>query len=191
MPRPASVSRRTAARRTVCARKGVGTPVRAHAAIERGSSVARQSSSVASATSTRSGATPPTPAVHPGATGGPAQLRDGLRLRHPVRLARTADPVARQDFADAVIHPNGQVNAVPDGGDDRGRCDVDPSAVDEQDRPVDNFRRLSAFAVKTLGPKVTADTGEWGTYAWSSVLLGARHVMRSFFEDKSPRAPCG
>ena len=37
----------------------------------------------------------------------------------------------------------------------------------------DNFRRLSDFAVKTLGPKVTADTGEWGTWAWSSVLLGA------------------
>ena len=36
----------------------------------------------------------------------------------------------------------------------------------------DNFRRLSDYAVRTLGPEVTADTGEWGTWAWTSVLLG-------------------
>jgi acyl-CoA dehydrogenase len=24
-----------------------------------------------------------------------------------------------------------------------------------------------------LGPKIQADTGEWGTYAWSQLLLGA------------------
>lgn len=23
-----------------------------------------------------------------------------------------------------------------------------------------------------LGPRITADTGEWGTYAWSKMLLG-------------------
>src|SRR5205085_7504502 len=36
----------------------------------------------------------------------------------------------------------------------------------------DNFRRLSDFAVGVLGPAVTADGGPWGTWAWTSVLLG-------------------
>ena len=33
-------------------------------------------------------------------------------------------------------------------------------------------RRLAAFVAGILGPKITADTGEWGTYAWSQLLLG-------------------
>jgi acyl-CoA dehydrogenase len=36
-----------------------------------------------------------------------------------------------------------------------------------------NFTRLSEFVTSVLGPKVIADTGEWGTYAWTSVVLGA------------------
>jgi acyl-CoA dehydrogenase len=34
---------------------------------------------------------------------------------------------------------------------------------------------LTAFAdwvAKVLGPRITADSGEWGTYAWSKLLLG-------------------
>jgi acyl-CoA dehydrogenase len=33
--------------------------------------------------------------------------------------------------------------------------------------------RLSRVAAELLGPKITADTGEWGTYAWSQLLLGS------------------
>jgi acyl-CoA dehydrogenase len=33
--------------------------------------------------------------------------------------------------------------------------------------------RLGEFVVETLGPRAIADTGEWGTYAWTSVVLGA------------------
>ena len=36
-----------------------------------------------------------------------------------------------------------------------------------------NLQRLGDFAASVLGPKVVADTGEWGTYSWTSVLLGA------------------
>ena len=32
--------------------------------------------------------------------------------------------------------------------------------------------RLAEFVAGVLGPKITADTGEWGTYAWSQLLLG-------------------
>ena len=33
-------------------------------------------------------------------------------------------------------------------------------------------RRLSSTVAELLGPKITADTGEWGTYAWCHVVLG-------------------
>jgi hypothetical protein len=31
---------------------------------------------------------------------------------------------------------------------------------------------LSEFVQDVLGPRLTNDTGEWGTYAWSTFLLG-------------------
>ncbi len=37
----------------------------------------------------------------------------------------------------------------------------------------DNMRRLGEFVGEVLGPELVADTGEWGTYAWSSLVLGA------------------
>ena len=32
--------------------------------------------------------------------------------------------------------------------------------------------RLADFVASVLGPKMTADSGEWGTYAWSQLVLG-------------------
>jgi hypothetical protein len=33
--------------------------------------------------------------------------------------------------------------------------------------------RLTAVATEVLGPRLAADTGEWGAYAWSEHVLGA------------------
>lgn len=38
---------------------------------------------------------------------------------------------------------------------------------------VDNQKRMNDFLCLVLGSKIQADTGEWGTYAWSQLLLGA------------------
>ena len=35
-----------------------------------------------------------------------------------------------------------------------------------------NMWRMAEFVAPVLGPKITADQGEWGTYAWSQFLLG-------------------
>jgi acyl-CoA dehydrogenase len=35
-----------------------------------------------------------------------------------------------------------------------------------------NLTALSEWASRVLGPRVTADTGEWGTYAWAEYILG-------------------
>jgi len=36
-----------------------------------------------------------------------------------------------------------------------------------------NMARLGEFVVSVLGSRAIADTGQWGTYAWTSVVLGA------------------
>jgi acyl-CoA dehydrogenase len=36
-----------------------------------------------------------------------------------------------------------------------------------------NMRRMAEFVARVLGPRIIADTGEWGTYAWGAFLLGA------------------
>ena len=38
---------------------------------------------------------------------------------------------------------------------------------------VNNQARLVKFVSHVLGPKLIADSGEWGTYAWSNFVLGA------------------
>jgi alkylation response protein AidB-like acyl-CoA dehydrogenase len=35
-----------------------------------------------------------------------------------------------------------------------------------------NMRRMAEFVAGVLGPRIVADTGEWGTYAWSTFVLG-------------------
>ena len=35
-----------------------------------------------------------------------------------------------------------------------------------------NQTKLGNFAARALGPRIQADTGEWGTYSWGSLLLG-------------------
>ena len=35
-----------------------------------------------------------------------------------------------------------------------------------------NMWRTAQFAAQVLGPRVTADTGEWGTFAWGEFVLG-------------------
>jgi alkylation response protein AidB-like acyl-CoA dehydrogenase len=37
----------------------------------------------------------------------------------------------------------------------------------------DNMAGLAEFVTSVLGPRLIADRGEWGTYAWTSVVLGA------------------
>jgi acyl-CoA dehydrogenase len=37
---------------------------------------------------------------------------------------------------------------------------------------TDNLNRTGAFVAKVLGPRMVADTGEWGTYAWGKFICG-------------------
>ncbi|MEZ5262022.1 MAG: acyl-CoA dehydrogenase family protein [Acidimicrobiales bacterium] len=37
---------------------------------------------------------------------------------------------------------------------------------------TENMRKTSAFVSRVLGPRLVADTGEWGTYSWTAYVLG-------------------
>jgi alkylation response protein AidB-like acyl-CoA dehydrogenase len=37
---------------------------------------------------------------------------------------------------------------------------------------TNNLKAYSEWVARVIGPRITADTGEWGTYAWSKLLLG-------------------
>jgi acyl-CoA dehydrogenase len=34
------------------------------------------------------------------------------------------------------------------------------------------MQAVASFVAKVLGPRAAADTGEWGTYAWTRFILG-------------------
>ncbi|SEG91859.1 Acyl-CoA dehydrogenase [Thermomonospora echinospora] len=91
-------------------------------------------------------------------------------------IGATEDPDVRDRLADGYIrHVIGQVlpasleNAVPEVAA-AGASLVKLFATDAD-------RRLAQLALDILGPALVADTGAWGTYAWSRVLLGI-HATR-------------
>ena len=69
-----------------------------------------------------------------------------------------------------------------------------------------NLMRISAVMTEPLGPRLAADTGEPGTFAWSEHLLGApgyriaggtEEIQRSIIAERvlglprEPRPPAG
>jgi alkylation response protein AidB-like acyl-CoA dehydrogenase len=50
-----------------------------------------------------------------------------------------------------------------------------------------NMRRLGEFVARVLGPRIVADTGEWGTFAWSTYLLGVPGIRIAGGSDEVMR----
>jgi alkylation response protein AidB-like acyl-CoA dehydrogenase len=57
----------------------------------------------------------------------------------------------------------------------------------------ENLRALASLAGRVLGPAMVADSGEWGTYVWSEVLLsspsyriagGTDEIMRNIVAER-------
>jgi alkylation response protein AidB-like acyl-CoA dehydrogenase len=96
-----------------------------------------------------------------------------LELVHHIPGA-TDDPAIRQAFSELqvqlrVARYTQQVMAArAKAGDAPG-----PETALGKIALSSNFAKLAQFVADVLGPSITADTGEWGTYAWTSVLLGA------------------
>jgi acyl-CoA dehydrogenase len=56
-----------------------------------------------------------------------------------------------------------------------------------------NLTRAAHFVSHVLGPRIIADTGEWGTYAWAELLLatpalrilgGTEEIMKNILAER-------
>jgi alkylation response protein AidB-like acyl-CoA dehydrogenase len=89
-------------------------------------------------------------------------------------MNRDGEPVARQAFGELISRLRAaryvqEVQAAQARAGERAGPELALGKI----ALSDNFRRLAAFVAEVIGPEVVADSGAWGTYAWTSVLLGA------------------
>jgi alkylation response protein AidB-like acyl-CoA dehydrogenase len=94
-----------------------------------------------------------------------------------IELARrrdlSAQPLCRQRLADLAVrlrvaaYHQQRMEAVPIENVKGPERALDKLML------ADNLRRIGDAAAVMLGPLLTADTDEWGTYAWGSWILGA------------------
>ncbi len=84
------------------------------------------------------------------------------------------DPIVRNKLADLVVgyrvaeYNNARALAKMRAGQLPG-----PEMSISKMALVNNQRKLNEFLVLALGPRLQADTGEWGTWAWHELVLGA------------------
>ena len=84
------------------------------------------------------------------------------------------DPLVRNELADLLIH-----NKVAGYNNQRAMDKIKAGQLPGPEMSIAklagtlNSLRLCDFVSKVLGPKLIADSGEWGTYAWSQLILGA------------------
>jgi acyl-CoA dehydrogenase len=86
-------------------------------------------------------------------------------------LGRDTDPVVRQELADVLTHRRliewltTRAETAVAGGQTRGAEGSIVKLVSSRQN-----RRIANLAGALLGPALTADTGEWGTYSWAHYL---------------------
>ena len=106
---------------------------------------------------------------------GGAGILSTERIAELIRHSGLAeDPVVRQEFAAIQVrlrvarYTNQVFAAKAKAGDSPG-----PVASINKIALSTNIAELGRFVADVLGPRIVANTGEWGTYAWTSMLLGA------------------
>jgi alkylation response protein AidB-like acyl-CoA dehydrogenase len=88
-------------------------------------------------------------------------------------LGKDRDPIARQQYADLYIH-----NQIARLTNLRAMEKIRAGQLPGPEMSIgklsltQNMQRTAAFLAHILGPRLTANTGEWGTYAWSEFVLG-------------------
>jgi alkylation response protein AidB-like acyl-CoA dehydrogenase len=88
-------------------------------------------------------------------------------------LGRADDPVIRQLLARAVTHQTLMgLNKRRVLARQRAGATPGPEGSIGKLFWTEGLRLLNEVAGTILGPRLVADTGEWGTYAWSEHLLG-------------------
>ncbi|WP_111510827.1 acyl-CoA dehydrogenase family protein [Mycobacterium kyogaense] len=89
-------------------------------------------------------------------------------------FGRTDDPMIRDALADLFIHAR-----IEELTNQRAAAKAQHGAAPGAEGSISkllwtqNMSRISVVAAKVLGERLIADTEEWGTFAWTSHLLGA------------------
>jgi len=84
-----------------------------------------------------------------------------------------SDPVVRDELAKIIIH-----NKVAGYNNQRALDKIKSGQMPGPEMSMaklagtNNMIRLGNFVSMVLGPKLVADSGEWGTYAWNQLILG-------------------
>jgi len=113
------------------------------------------------------------------AVGGPAFGGQGLfdveRYRMMVQhFDKAGDATIRQAFADLYAHLTvAKLTSQRAAAAIRAGQSPGPGAAIGKLALTNNFQRVSDFVTSVVGPALVADTGEWGTYAWSEFVLSA------------------
>ena len=105
----------------------------------------------------------------------------GMGLANVTRLAADAAPLR---LGESAVHrdelmelytalPGGQVHQPAGPRQDQGRPAARaPRCRSPSWRSPTTSPRTAEFVARVLGPRLVADTGEWGTYAWSQFVCG-------------------
>jgi acyl-CoA dehydrogenase len=107
--------------------------------------------------------------------GGGSGINLYARLIEMVRhFGLDADPIVRNELANLLIHQR-----VAGYNNQRAMDKIKAGQLPGPEMSIAklagtlNSLRLGAFISTVLGPKLIADSGEWGTYAWNQLILGA------------------
>ncbi len=109
--------------------------------------------------------------------GGSGPGGGGMSLTRYVEMARhfgvNDDPIVRQRLADAYIHTTvARYNNLRAMAKIRAGQLPGPEMSTGKLALTNNMQRVGALAAAILGPRLAADTGEWGTFAFSEMVLG-------------------
>jgi acyl-CoA dehydrogenase len=110
-----------------------------------------------------------------GAGGGGGGINMYQRVIEMVRhYGLNTDPLVRNELANLLIH-----GRVAGYNNQRAMDKIKAGQLPGPEMSIAklagtlNTLRLNDFISKVLGVKLIADSGEWGTYAWSQLILGA------------------
>jgi alkylation response protein AidB-like acyl-CoA dehydrogenase len=107
-----------------------------------------------------------------GGGGGGGLLTRAIEMVRHFGLA--SDPLVRQELAALIIHLR-----VSSYTNQRAMDRMKSGQLPGPEMSIaklagtQNTTRMAMFVCNVLGAKMTADTGEWGTYSWNQLLLGS------------------
>jgi alkylation response protein AidB-like acyl-CoA dehydrogenase len=133
-------------------------------------------------------------------SGGVAESLTPDRFRALMRATGTLDDrVLRRDLSELLVdmlaagHLNNRAVRRMQAGVAPG-----PEMSVAKYMHAQNLTRAAHFASRVLGPRIIADTGEWGSYAWTELLLatpalrilgGTEEIMKNILAERVLKLP--